>query len=226
MTDRAKEVAKLWRILAIGSDSIIELRALQPKGLPGSRPPLTRHFRVDDHPSIEAFKKNIETAALRLNDDGYNVYVVMNPIRRDYAGHGSVSDKDILYRDLLLVDIDRAGHPTAPANQAELDAAKALADQVRDYLTSLGCDPPITVMSGNGYHLYFVLTDVDNTPETATLVASVLRNLAKLFNNEVVEIDTTVYNGSRITKVPGTIMRKGLATEDRPYRMAVVCDEK
>jgi hypothetical protein len=31
-----------------------------------------------------------------------------------------------------------------------------------------------------------------------------------------------VFNASRITKVVGTVARKGLESEDRPYRMARV----
>jgi hypothetical protein len=226
MPDTSHEITKLWHVVAVGPCSVIELRMLQPKGYPGSRPAITQHFLAKNYPNIESLKRNVEKTALQLNDDGYNVYVVMNPIRPDFVGPGSAGDRDILYRDLLLVDIDRAGHPAVPANQTELDAAKSLADQVRNYMTALGCARPITVMSGNGYHLYYVLKDVDNTPESTAAVAQLLKSLAKSFNNDVVGIDTTVYNASRITKVPGTIMRKGLATEDRPYRMAVVCDEK
>lgn len=226
MTDAAQEISKLWRIVAVGSGSVMEIRALQPKGLPGSRPPVVRHFRQGNYPDTEAFKRDVERSALQLNEDGYNVYVVMNPICADFAGPGSATDKDILFRDLLLVDIDRAVHATEPANQLELDAAKSLAYQVRDYMASLGCASPIMVMSGNGYHLYYVLKGIDNTAESAAAVATMLKNLAKTFNNGVVEIDTSVYNASRITKVPGTVMRKGVATEERPYRMAVVCDEE
>ena len=226
MTDGAQEISKLWRIVAVGAGSVMEIRALQPKGLPGNRPPAVRHFRENDYPDSESFKKDVECSALQLNEDGYNVYVVMNPIRPDFAGPGSCTDKDIRYRDLLLVDIDRAGHATTPANQSELDAAKSLAYQVRDYMASRGCASPIMVMSGNGYHLYYVLEGFDNTDESTAAVAATLRNLAKTFNNGVVEIDTSVYNASRITKMPGTVMRKGVETEDRPYRMAVVCDEE
>ena len=46
--------------------------------------------------------------------------------------------------------------------------------------------------------------------------------LANKFDNEIVKIDTVVYNASRITKVVGTIARKGLESEGRPYRMARV----
>jgi len=52
-----------------------------------------------------------------------------------------------------------------------------------------------------------------------------LHDLASRFDNSVVGIDKAVFNASRITKVPGTVMRKGQETPERPYRVAEVCDE-
>ena len=70
-----------------------------------------------------------------------------------------------------------------------------------------------------------MLNDVPNTTEAATAVQQVLHNLAAKFDNADVKVDTAVYNASRITKVPGTIMRKGMESAGRPYRMAVVYEE-
>ena len=80
-------------------------------------------------------------------------------------------------------------------------------------------------MSANGYHLYYILDDISNDLGSASLVQRFLKNLACYFDNDLVGVDTTVYNASRITKVPGSIARKGVETDDRPYRMAEVCDE-
>ena len=149
----------------------------------------------------------------------------MNPIRPDYDSDGAVGDTDIDYRDLLLIDIDRTGDTTHPATDVELEAARELAMVVRKYLQSLGWGMPFLVMSGNGYHLYYILDGVENTPETRDMVAGVLHDLASRFDNSVVGIDKAVFNASRITKVPGTVMRKGQETLERPYRVAEVCDE-
>jgi len=46
--------------------------------------------------------------------------------------------------------------------------------------------------------------------------------LAIKFDNDVVCVDRNVFNPSRITKLPGTLARKGQATEERPYRIASV----
>jgi hypothetical protein len=225
MTDAALKIKKMWNIFPIGPKSVMELRALSPKAAPHALPPQIKRFHVDSLANVETCKEEIERAALQLNRQGYNVYTVMNPIRSDFSGPGAAKDSDIRYRDLMLIDIDRVGDTSAPANQVELDAALSLARKIRAEMALRGWREPIIVMSGNGYHLYYVLENVENTPDTEVLMKRTLSCLASCFNNDIVGVDTTVHNASRITKVPGTIMRKGIATEDRPYRMAVVCDD-
>jgi len=97
-----------------------------------------------------------------------------------------------------------------------------LSEQIADYLESEGWNNPIRMMSGNGYHLYYILDELPNDEKTKALVEGALNELADKFNNAIVAVDTVVYNASRITKVPGTIARKGENTAERPHRMAVV----
>lgn len=78
------------------------------------------------------------------------------------------------------------------------------------------------MMSGNGYHLYYVLNELLNDEMHKKLVEGALRELAEKFNTGIVAVDTVVFNASRITKVPGTIARKGENTTERPHRMAEV----
>jgi hypothetical protein len=225
MSDAASEIKKMWSIFASGPDWIFEIRAIWPKGVPNPKPPQIKHFRARDFDTLDQCKVAFEQYALKLNSLGFNIYTVMNPVRADFNGPGAAKDQDIYCRDLLLIDIDRVGDTSVPASQTELDAAKALARKVSGEMTERGWGPPITVMSGNGYHLYYVLVGIDNTPDSEAMVRGTLTRLAAAFNNDIVGIDITVYNASRITKVPGTIMRKGIESEDRLYRMAVVCDE-
>jgi hypothetical protein len=105
-------------------------------------------------------------------------------------------------------------------------ASHCLANDIRVYISSAGWPKPFTVMSGNGYHLYYQLRLVQEEPECSALVKGMLNAIAAKFNNRWVKVDTSVFNAARITKVPGTIMRKGVASTERPYRMAVVCDEE
>lgn len=221
MNDSVEEIKKLWTIFAVSHSSVLELRALSPTGLTPPLRPITMHFRVKDYGNRDECMRTFEQEALKLNAQGYNVYIVMNPIVESFSGK-AVSDADIEYRDLILIDIDRAGAKREPATDEEVNAAKELAERVAQYTDSLGWSAPLRVMSGNGYHLYFVLRDVPNNDAATREIQLVLRSLAAKFDNDIVKIDTAVFNASRITKVPGTIMRKGVESEGRPFRMAVV----
>ena len=216
MSSQQDEIKKVWLIKALGSSSVLELRAISP-----SKKPISQLFKSKNFASTDALKLAFEKEALRLNAAGYNVYYVMNPIHDDFIS-GSAADKDIVYRDLLLIDIDKIGHKGESSTDEELEAARLLSEQIEEYLQPLGWDEPIRMMSGNGYHLYYILDELSNDEKNKALIEFLLRELAEKFNNDVVGVDTVVFNASRITKVPGTIARKGLNTKERPHRMAVV----
>lgn len=215
------EIKKLWRIIATGRSSILELRAIWPTGITPTKRLLIKHFRAKDHSSVVNCKAAFEAEALRLNSLGYNIYIVMNPISESFQGKSAV-DADISHRELLLIDIDRAEKMVAPATDAEIDAALQVANAIKTLMEERGWSDPVRVMSGNGHHLYYMLEDTPNNDESRHLIQTTLLNLAHRFDNDLVKIDTVVFNASRITKVPGTIARKGLESEDRPYRMAVL----
>jgi hypothetical protein len=226
MTSRSYEIKKMWRIFPVSLDSTLEIRALWPKGVAGREPPIVRHLSADNHENVEGLKQAFEVEALELNDLGYNIYTTLNPLRAGFDGAGGAKDKDIRHRNLLLIDIDRVGDTSRPADQNELNAAKTLADTIRRHMMKREWPDPSVVMSGNGFHLYYRLGGMPNDSAAGSLIARTLMGLAAKFNNDVVGVDKSVYNASRITKVPGTLMRKGEASVDRPYRVAVVCDEE
>lgn len=170
---------------------------------------------------IDALKSAFEQKALQLNARRFNTYIVMNPLREDSTSK-SVNDIDIECRRLLLVDIDRAHKALAPATDDEVEAARVAAMKIQKFTSTLGLSQPIMVMSGNGYHLYYRLEDLPNTEESKNLIVRTLGNLAKRFNNDLIRVDTSVSNASRITKIPGTMAFKGTETQDRPYRKAQI----
>jgi hypothetical protein len=114
---------------------------------------------------------------------------------------------------------------TAPATDDEVEAARQVANAIQAFMEERGWSDPIRVMSGNGHHLYYMLADMPNNEESKLGIQELLLNLAFRFDNDLVKVDTVVYNASRITKVPGTIARKGIEAEGRPYRMAVIHEE-
>lgn len=211
------EIKNVWRLLDVGDGSVIELRAISPTG---KATPITKHYRAERYEHTQALKEAFEHDAIRLNNDGFNIYTVMNPIRQDFYGK-AVKDDDIKCRKWLLIDIDKASSEKQPSTQAELDSAKELAQAIAKELEHQGWgDPGVVLMSGNGYHLYYDLGQMPNTPQTTQLVQTALSELAQSFDTETVKVDQVVYNASRITKVVGTVARKGCQTETTPYRIA------
>jgi hypothetical protein len=213
------EIKNLWRIVGTGPNSILELRAIWPDGISPNQYAVTKCFHAVEYESLDACKEAFELEALALNDRGYNIYLVMNPISKTFKGK-SASDADISYRDLILIDIDRAQKVKEPATDEDVEAANQLAEEIICYLEHFKWPEPIRVMSGNGHHLYYVMSEFRNDEESKKYVQSFLKGLADKFDNNIVKVDTSVFNASRITKVVGTIARKGIESEGRPYRMA------
>jgi hypothetical protein len=211
------EIKNVWRLLTVKNDSVIELRAISPNR---SLPPITKHYRAEQYKNLDALKATFERDAISLNSDGYNIYTVMNPIGSDYSGKAA-TDEDIAHRKWLLIDIDKASSEKRPATQAELDAAKDLATNISKYLKEGGWDDPgLVVMSGNGYHLYYDLGEMANTAQVTEIVREFLKGLAQRFDTGSVKVDQVVYNASRITKVVGTVARKGDNTPETPHHVA------
>ncbi len=213
------EIKNHWEVHRPPMDRPISLRALKPKGVTQQLFPQNRTYHPLDYASLDALKLAFESDALALNSAGYNVYTVMNPIRPDFRRNDAVKDADITHRTTVLIDIDRTGDTSCPASDAEINAAFDLAHKVELYLISEGYSDPWRVNSGNGCHLYYPIPEIPNVETTTPVFECFLRVLTQ-FNNDIVSIDTSVYNASRITKVIGTLARKGSESDGRPYRMA------
>lgn len=217
-TNQQEETIKqVWNYLLKEGDPVIELRGIHPAG----NPPQVQHFRDSNYSSFTELKTAFEEQALALNNQGFNIYTTLNSIKPDFCGNAA-KDQDVQSRRLLLIDIDRSGDTKQPATEGEVEHAKSLAQEVSTYLGTLGWPDPTRMMSGNGVHLYYRLADLENNTSSKALIKRTLINLAGRFNMLESNIDTTVFNASRITKVPGTISRKGVNSDDRPYRVAEV----
>lgn len=176
-------------------------------------------FPLRDYDTQESRQEEVERVAQKLNEGGMNIYVVMNTIRADFC-FGSAKDTDIEHRDWLLIDIDRAESAKCPATDEEIRAAEELADQVVEFMTRKGWSEPFRIMSGNGCHLYYRLNALENDDQSKVLLKTLISGLGDRFDNNVVKIDRSVFNASRITKVVGTKAYKGQNSVDRPYRIA------
>ena len=153
------------------------------------------------------------------SSDAIGTYFCLNPVPQGLEK--SATDGVILHRRWLLVDIDAARpDPNQPSTDAEHAAAERMANAVAHEL-GVGHDwpEPVVVDSGNGWHLLYRI-DLPNSTLAKALVRDTLRALATKFNDATATIDLTVHNASRISKLPGTLVRKGTSTPERPHRVA------
>jgi hypothetical protein len=142
------------------------------------------------------------------------------------AGAGScLSDKQILRRHWILIDVD----PERPTDTASTDeqheAALQRAHAIRDFLLAAGFprDSLALADSGNGAHV-LVKICLPNNAESLQLVERFLTALHLEFSDDAIRIDLTTHNASRVMKLPGTIATKGPNTPDRPHREAILLE--
>jgi len=191
-----EKISRMWEIFEVSPDEILELRAIWPKTPGPTKRNLTRHFRRKDYKSNDECCLAFQCAA--------------------------ANDLDIIMRRLLLLDIDRVIDTKNPSSNEELNASKEIATNIHNFTDELRWPKPHVVMSGNGYHLYYRIADFTPNETTDDLIRRTLSNLSTVFSTDHIKVDTTVSNLSRITKVPGTIARKGTESPGRLYREAQV----
>ena len=192
-------------------NQLVEVRII------GSRTNLSGYFK-----SVDNILKEIKSHGSK------NIYFVLNSIseacysreqqeRLVEKAKNTTTDGDISHRNWLLIDIDPKRSSGVSASNEEKNKAKKTINNVFAYLRNYGFSEPIVCDSGNGFHLLYNIS-MDNTEENKILIKTFLMVLDMYFSNEDCEIDKTVFNASRITKLYGTIARKGNNTEERPHR--------
>ena len=170
---------------------------------------------------------------LKLNpSESGNVYITLNNInsacysrqQRDIFVKNckvTTSDNDIFGYDWLMLDFDPKRPSGTSSSDAELEIAHQKAVQVYRYLNERGFNQPVVAVSGNGYHLLYKIR-MQNTTENCRLIENTLKTLNTLFGESDIDIDTKVYNPSRICKLYGTVACKGADTSERPHRLSKI----
>jgi archaellum biogenesis ATPase FlaH len=159
-----------------------------------------------------------------------NAYWVMNVIKPECYGReqkdkiilkpkNTTSDKEILGRDWVLIDVDCNRVAGVNATSKEAQYAHAKAEQVENFLLAQGFNRPVKVFSGSGIHLYLRCALACNESNDA-LIRDFLLALGMLFDDANCKIDSVVFNNSRISRLPGTWNRKGSkSSKERPQRI-------
>jgi hypothetical protein len=213
-------VDEMWSVFNEPGPLVIEVRAIWPKDIAPVQRTLSRCFDSAHYPDLAAFRSAVEAYVTKMNQRGYNMYATLNPLRSGLSQSHTASDDDVTCRRRLLIDIDRDGAKEHPASDAQIGAARILADQIERFLDELDWPKPVRVMSGNGYHLVYPLDDLPNTNEVTQAVRALLQSLKSKFSGNGLSVDTSVSNASRVTKLPGTLARRGTEIENHPYRVA------
>lgn len=194
-------------------------------------------IRITGQPkTISGYFKDADTliAELKTIDlRNTNVYITLNQVNEDcfsrmqseklMKGKNSTTDTEIDGYQFLFVDLDPQRLSGISSSEEELDAAYVKASKICRYMESIGFESPVKAISGNGAHLLYRI-NLKNTDENKALVENCLKALAQLFNDEVIQVDTTNFNPSRICKLYGTLAQKGANTEERPHRMSRIFD--
>lgn len=193
-------------------EDIVEIRSID------SKPTLSGYFRADS-PNIpgqiarypgRTFYQTINCVNPGCYSRGQHEALTANPKE-------TTSDKDIIGYNWILIDADPVRPSGVSATDSEKENAHTVARKVFYQLRKLGFCEPIVADSGNGYHLLYKIKAELSSKDT---ISDFLKVLDMWFSSDTVLIDTAVFNPARITKLYGTIARKGANTQDRPYRFS------
>jgi hypothetical protein len=161
-----------------------------------------------------------------------SIYCCLNPCRPEVyarrpetaerAGSGeAVSDSEVLLRRWLLVDCDPIRPKGVSATDSQKAAANELTQQAYQYITEqLRLPSPIVGDSGSGFHLLMPLADLPNDNDTKAACKQLLTQIAEHCKHPAAKIDVSMFNASRVCKLPGTIARKGADIPEQPHRLA------
>ena len=168
--------------------------------------------------------------ANRMSGNYPAVYMTLNPcdpalLSRAYNrvkkwATDTTTDSQIMRRRNMLIDADATRPGGISSTNEEHEAAIARVRQIAANLTACGWPAPLLADSGNGGHLVYRI----DLPADDTRVQKVLKALATKYDDDVIKIDTSVYNPARITKVYGTLACKGDNTPTRPHRWARILE--
>ncbi len=224
---RRLEIERALRLL-IEPGQVAELRALNVPQK-GWKPIIMAGYFDSDHLNEMAHEATRLTLGMATG-----VYVTLNSVNPDLLARAVnrvkvakqdelTKDENILRRRWLLIDVDPVRVSGVSATDEEKAKARDVFNMVWCHLFDCRWPDGLVVDSGNGFHLLF---RIDLPVGDDGLVKRVLQSLAAQFDTDEAKVDASVFNPSRISKLPGTMARKGDHVAGvRPWRWSRIESE-
>jgi hypothetical protein len=174
-------------------------------------------------------------AAARLSGAVPAVYHTINQVKPELLARyhnrleqwakNTTSDIEVVHRRWFAIDIDAVRVTGISASNEEHDAAIQLCREIYGRLSERGWSDPVVQDSGNGCYLIYPI-DMATDEQSLQLLEATLEALAFRYNTDLVRVDQTVFNASRLLRVPGTLNGKGDSIEERPHRLSKFLGDK
>ena len=209
--------------LLIPAGAVVEIRI--PKVGPNT---ISGYFNDMDKLVKEVAKWSGRVPGIYITVNEVNPALLSRASNRARAlgkGDSTTSDSDITRRRILPVDLDPVRPSGISSTNEEKEAAIEKAKAMQTWLTNNhGWPKPVLFGdSGNGAHIPYAI-DLPNDTESKLLIQKVLKVMDFAFSDEVVKVDLTTFNASRIWKLYGTMACKGDSTPERPHRMSEILE--
>lgn len=168
---------------------------LKIKGFIELRPIRARWYKKDQNLPPSYFVDNLNDliSSIKRLDDDWNVYIGMNGRKTK-----SKSDDDVEFIQNIGHDIDAHGMGET------VEKAEEVAREMCKNAVKNGYQEPLIIKSGRGYWVIHHIKPILNTEENRKKIKEFGNKICKIYQREGIQMDTSVYNPSRIMRVAGT----------------------
>lgn len=209
------ETIRKWWDVFVGSKGFTEVRVLGKFTYSG-------YFRSLDN-LLEAIQPYAEM-------DDEQIYFVLNDIAPSCYGRKqcekfvknakiTTNDSDIIHRRWVLCDFDPVRRSGTNSTDEQLGFAHQKARAVFSFLRDRGFSEPVICKSGNGYHCLYRI-DAPATDEVTEIIKNFFKYMGSIFTDDKVDFDEKNFNAARISKLYGTMAKKGANIKEMPWRMS------
>lgn len=215
-----------WHDVFFNNGELFEVRLLGDNG--GAKKATVSGYFKDVDVMIAQLTPLLEN---NYQNNNFQAYFALNELdealysrqQHDKFMWGALTTKDenITKRKWVFIDFDTKRPKGVSADAKEVATAKKKLAEVYKFLKSEGFHEPVVAFSGNGWHLHLKV-EMPNDNDHRDLVKAFIDIIALKYSDNNVDIDKSVFNMGRICKLYGTEARKGLNTQERPWRLSKI----